>query len=280
MYKDDPFRVGYEKSLFNLFNSHPIKISVGGTTESVSSITKDDLNNCYNTFYNPSNMFVVVTGNIDPYQVFKIIEKNQSQKKFKKISKIELREVNEDDNVETEEETIKMNITIPKLFMSYKLNVENISIERDLLLKYLSIFLDLKFGSVSKFSEDMIKNEYVIDGIGYDIIQADNHIVIMLMAETKKMEELIVKLEEEITTNNIIESDFNRKKKTYISSYVYMSDSIYRINDKIVNDIILNDKVICDSYDRVKNLSFDTMLHILEEINFNHRTIVKIIDEK
>ena len=42
MYQDNPFRMGYEKSLFNTFVEHPIRYSVGGSVESVSSITKED----------------------------------------------------------------------------------------------------------------------------------------------------------------------------------------------------------------------------------------------
>ena len=85
MYLDDPDTVIYEKTLENCFSNHPMKNSIIGTIKSVRSITKEELYTCYNTFYHPSNMFIVVTGNVDPIETIKIIKKNQSKKKFDKI---------------------------------------------------------------------------------------------------------------------------------------------------------------------------------------------------
>ena len=85
MYQDDPYSVLFEKSVYNSFIKHPIKIPVIGTIESVKKITKKDLYECYNTFYNPGNMFIVVTGNIDPKQTIELIKENQSKKEFKSI---------------------------------------------------------------------------------------------------------------------------------------------------------------------------------------------------
>ena len=72
MYQDDPYSVLYEKALYNSFIKHPIKIPVIGDIENVKSITKEDLYECYNTFYNPSNMFIVITGNVDPEKTIKL----------------------------------------------------------------------------------------------------------------------------------------------------------------------------------------------------------------
>ena len=87
MYEDDPYSRLYEGILFNTFKEHPIRNSVIGTTESVNSITKEILYKCYNTFYNPSNMFVVITGKVDKDKVFQIIEENQNNKTFEKMKK-------------------------------------------------------------------------------------------------------------------------------------------------------------------------------------------------
>lgn len=54
----------------NLFHSHPVKIDIAGTIESISHITADLLYLCYNTFYHPSNMLFFVTGPVDPEKSF------------------------------------------------------------------------------------------------------------------------------------------------------------------------------------------------------------------
>ena len=59
-----------------------MKIPVIGDYDNIYKTTKEDLYTCYNTFYHPSNMFVVVSGNVDPDKVVKIIKENQSKKKY------------------------------------------------------------------------------------------------------------------------------------------------------------------------------------------------------
>ena len=82
MYDDSPFYKIYDGIVYNAFVSHPIKYPIAGTVESINKITKDDLYTCYNTFYHPSNMFIVVTGNVDPVDIIDSIKHNQDEKKF------------------------------------------------------------------------------------------------------------------------------------------------------------------------------------------------------
>src|SRR5699024_2196226 len=55
MYQEQP---GY-KLMFNtlraMYESHPIRVDIAGSVESIYEITKEDLYLCYETFYHPSN---------------------------------------------------------------------------------------------------------------------------------------------------------------------------------------------------------------------------------
>lgn len=80
MYQDDPYTMMYERLLKNSLINNPMKDPIIGTIESVKSITKEELYTCYNTFYHPANMFVVVSGNVDPEKTIKLIEENQKKR--------------------------------------------------------------------------------------------------------------------------------------------------------------------------------------------------------
>ena len=76
MYDDSPsWRV-----LFNMleamYEKHPVRIDIAGTVESISEITDKLLYECYNTFYNPSNMFVCVAGNVKADEVADFVDKH------------------------------------------------------------------------------------------------------------------------------------------------------------------------------------------------------------
>jgi len=77
MYQDNPFFVLYEKSVYNSIVKHPIKIPILGTMESITKIEKEDLYTCYNTFYHPNNMILVITGNVKTESILEIKKNNQ-----------------------------------------------------------------------------------------------------------------------------------------------------------------------------------------------------------
>ena len=89
-------------------------------------ITKEDLYCCYNTFYNPSNMFFVVTGNVDPLETVEIIKNNFSDKKFDLLRDIKCKKYDEPDKVFKKYESIDMNVNLPKIAVNYKFNISSI----------------------------------------------------------------------------------------------------------------------------------------------------------
>ena len=74
---DRPSSVCYQGILRNLFEKNKVIEDIGGTKDSIKLITKDTLQMCYNAFYHPSNMFLVMTGNFNPEEAMAIIFENQ-----------------------------------------------------------------------------------------------------------------------------------------------------------------------------------------------------------
>ena len=160
MYEDNQFRKGFNKILENAFKIHPVRTPVGGTIKSVKKITKEDLYDCYNTFYNQDNMFMVVTGNINPEQVIEIIKNNL---KIKEKINYELINYDESNEVLKKEEIIKMNVTIPKVYYGIKMNIGNYDMK--IVKQYLSLFYDSLFDATSEFSEKMKSNKIIDEDI-------------------------------------------------------------------------------------------------------------------
>ena len=74
MYDDDPGWQLYMNALDCMYKENPIKIDIAGTVKSISEITPDVLYKCYNTFYNPSNMTLVVCGDFKPEEILEEIK--------------------------------------------------------------------------------------------------------------------------------------------------------------------------------------------------------------
>lgn len=274
MYEDNQFRKGFSKIVENAFNVHPIRIQVGGTIESVESITKEELYKCYETFYNPSNMFIVVTGNIDPEEVVKIVKNNLVDKKVIKYQNVL---INEEDKVFKNKEVIKMNVTIPKVYYGFKINIKNYNMK--LVKQYLSLYFDSIFDATSDFSEKMKDAEILDEDIGYYFLNTDKHLLIIFGAESKKEEELIKAIKDNLKTKPD-EETFNRKKKVFISSIVYASDNIFRINNMIMSSIINNKEFNTDLYNQLKSLNYKDMLDIINNLSFENDLSVLVESKK
>ncbi|MCI8422012.1 MAG: insulinase family protein [Lawsonibacter sp.] len=66
MIEDDPHWRVYMNLMEALYKSHPIRVSVAGSVESIARITPDTLYACHKAFYDPANMVLCVAGNVDP----------------------------------------------------------------------------------------------------------------------------------------------------------------------------------------------------------------------
>lgn len=75
MYDDDP---GWQV-LFNMlgamYHTHPVKLDIAGSVESIAKITPELLYECYHTFYNLNNMALCVVGNVEPDKVLALCDK-------------------------------------------------------------------------------------------------------------------------------------------------------------------------------------------------------------
>ena len=75
MYDDYPDWKVYLNALECMYHKNPVKLDITGTVETISHIDKDILYKCYNTFYNPSNMAMVVSGDFEPEKLLEEIKK-------------------------------------------------------------------------------------------------------------------------------------------------------------------------------------------------------------
>ncbi|MBQ9072103.1 MAG: insulinase family protein [Bacilli bacterium] len=273
MYADEPFFKIYDGIVYNSFIKHPIKFPIAGTVKDVYSITKEDLYICYNTFYHPSNMFLVITGNVDPKETINLIKINQEKKKFDKFEPIKLKEYDEPNTVEKKQDNITMDIEIEKVGIGYKIDCSKINKNINDIKIYLSILFDLKLGSTSELSENLKNLNLITHDIDVTLLNTDKHILAVIIAETSNTNKTLKLIEEELKDLSISEEDFERKKKIRKSGCIYRSDSIYSINNKIIGNIMSYDKVITDDYKKIDELNIKDMKNIIKKIDLENKTV-------
>lgn len=75
MCDDSPSRCVFLNMLEALYHTHPVRIDIAGTVESISHITPELLYGCYRSFYNLHNMVLAVSGNVTVEQVLEVADR-------------------------------------------------------------------------------------------------------------------------------------------------------------------------------------------------------------
>lgn len=270
MYQDDPDTVLYESILKNCFIENSMKYPIIGDIESIRKITKEDLYKCYNTFYHPSNMFLVITGNVDPHETISLVKENQSKKNFPKPQEIKVKQYKEPSKVAKEKEEINLNVSIPKCAIAYKIKIDNDNLYENLL--YLLTLFDAKLGATSDFVDKLVDDEIINDILSIDFDNVDDYAIVIISGESKNPDLLIKKIKEEMKDLNITKEEFERKKKTLISSLIYLSDNIFSLNHSVMNDIIKYNKFNFDKYEQIKKFNYEDFNKYIKNIDLNNTT--------
>ena len=69
MNEDNPDTKIFENLMQALYENHPIRVPILGTSETIRQITPEVLHLCHRAFYTPGNMMLVVVGDVDPEEV-------------------------------------------------------------------------------------------------------------------------------------------------------------------------------------------------------------------
>ncbi|MET3576778.1 putative Zn-dependent peptidase [Bhargavaea ullalensis] len=167
MYDDQPDWRAYFGAIENLYKSHPVKIDIAGTVESIADITADHLYECYHTFYHPSNMLVFAVGAVDPEEMMAFIRENQAAKTFDKPEPIVREFPQEPASADVPARSIKMDVSKPKVQFAVKLPHPDLS-GIDALKHELAaeILLDLLFGRTSDFFTEAYEEGLIDESFG------------------------------------------------------------------------------------------------------------------
>ena len=275
MYKNDPNWELITNLYTATFKKHPIRIDIGGTKESVNSINKEDLYNCYDLFYRPSNMQLIIGGNFEPKELLKIIKNNKELSSKKKTPKVELKKISEPIEVNKPLVELEMpNVMIPKLALAVKFSIKDIKKEeRYEHLLYVSMILTILFGSASTFREKMLKARKFIT-LTFDKIVLDDIVTIEFLAESNNSKELVEEILKHFENSKITEEEVERCKKVWIASEVLLSDDVVSTISNLISDIDEVGNIIENKVEIIRKLNYTTLLKVREKINLKNTSLV------
>ena len=225
MYDDYPEWKVYLNTMEAMYHNNPIKIDITGTIETISKIDKDILYKCYNTFYNPSNMAMVICGDFEPEKMLEEIKKRLVETKANgRIKRIYPEEPKEVVKGTIEQ---KLEVSRPLYTIGIKDDREDCDLKEESQIVKKHIAIEILLNMLIGRSSDLYKELYnkgIITGqpsLDYEFSKTYAHILIGGQANEpevifNKFKENVAKMKE----NGINQEDFERIKKMIYGGYV------------------------------------------------------------
>lgn len=269
MYKDEPEWTLYEEARHSLFHN-ALKYDIAGTKESISKINSELLKKIYDVFYQPSNVFLVISGRINPQEVINVIKNNTVINKRISNALVKYQMADEPTSVNKEYSISYDNIVVPKLCYYFKYCVDDFSfLEPEIFKIYLNIIFYVLFGDGSSFSEKIYENKisnfFYVDSIFYNNIYC-----IGITGESHFADIMKDEIDHELENINISEEDFEREIKVRKSIIIRELDDIRDISNSIIRSIIVRGKYI-DEKELLDQLNYEDFLKVLKKINFDNK---------
>lgn len=281
MYDDEPNWRLYMNAMDCMYKNNPIKIDIAGSVESISKITPEVLYKCYNTFYNPSNMIMVVCGDFEP-------EKLLEEIKARLIEKPEQGEIKriypeKEDNINMPYKEEKMEVSLPIFAIGYK-DIEGMNNKEEIVKKHIAIeiLLNMIIGKSSDLYKELYENGDLFGEPDLDYEFSDEYAHILISGQSKnpnivkqKMEELV----EEYKTNGLNEEHFNRIRKKVYGDYVVEYNNVGDIARMFLADKMKG----INSFDYIENynsVTKDFTEEILKDVFKKENMVMSVINCK
>ena len=238
MYDDEPGWRLYMNAMDCMYKNNPIKLDIAGSVESISKITPDVLYKCYNTFYNPSNMVMVVCGDFKPEEILEEIKKRlvekEEQGEIKRIYPEKEEKINKPYN------EVEMEVSTPLFMLGYR-DVEGMGDKKEIVRKHIAIeiLLNMIIGKSSDTYKELYEAGDLLAQPDLDYEFSDEYSHILISGQSKnpqKIKENVEKCIENFKKNGLNDEHFNRIRKKVYGNYVVEYNSVGDIARMFLSD--------------------------------------------
>ena len=281
MYDDYPDWKVYLNAMQAMYHNNPIKIDIVGTIDSISKIDKEILYKCYNTFYNPSNMVMVVCGDFEPEKLLEEIKKRL--KDTKANGKIKRMYPEEPESIVKEKIEQTLEVSKPMYTIGIKDKpINNIGDNSDQIIKKdiaLQILLELLVGKSSKLYRKLYDEGIIYGGIGFshEFSKTYDHILISGQADDPEKVYSMVKNEiENFKQNGINENDFNRIKKKLYGEYIEEYNDVSDIARMFLSDYMKGINSF-EYLEKIENIDVEYLTLVLNDVFKKDKMVISIV---
>ena len=280
MYHDDAEHRVYDLATKTLFNKHKNKWSNGGTPETVSKITRDDMIEYINRVFVPKNITVCVTGNIKHEDVVDYISAYIEGYEFSDSNE-NYRDAVDELNLVDGFETIDG--TQSTMFAVWETKINN---ERELMINsILSKILGGGFGSRMMPIREVYGYAYTVYS-NYEFNSYDDKAYFFVYAGLNKdnievTKQLIADNLDKFISDGITEAEFNQAIVRNISSLKKKKCCCEDLNDFKLSQLSFGGSLsVDDLIEILDTLTLEEVNEYIKNVFSNHKVVYMVVEQK
>lgn len=240
MYDDDPEWRVFFNTLTAMYHENPVKIDIAGTVESISHITPELLYCCYNTFYNPANMVLVMVGDVDMEEALTYVDKHVDA--GRNLGQIPRGEVTEPKVRKQEKVEQKILVSRPLFRIGFKENGEGQDATSRLNREIANeLILEAVFGKSSDFYMELYEDGLIDNSFGAETEIAKTYGFTLLGGESNQPERVYERVLEKVAKlqkEGIPREELERARKVLISGNIRMFNNVERMGNAFIRHIM------------------------------------------
>ena len=276
MYDDYPEWKVYLNALEAMYHEHPVKLDITGTIETISHIDKEILYKCYNTFYNPSNMAMVVCGDFEPE---KLLEEIKSRL-VKKEANGEIKRIYPEEAETIVQEKIEQNMDVSQPLFTIGIK-DKVADNKEKVRKHIAIeiLLNMIIGKSSKLYKELYDEGllFSVPSIDYEFSRGYAHILVTGQSpEPEKVYEKFKDTVSKMKERSIDIPEFNRIKKRIYGDYVVEYNSVGDIARMFLADFFKEINSF-DYLEEIPTINEQYLEQILKNVFDDKKMIISVI---
>ncbi len=234
--EDKPTALTYERFNAVAYTNSPYRRPIVGWMEDLETLTVDDARKWYETWYAPNNATLVVAGDVQAEEVYRL-----AKQYFGKLPRSEIPQLkprHEAKQYGTQRLTVELPAKIPYLLMGYKapnLTPEIVGTEQEKELYALEVLAGvLDGGNSARLSKNLVRGQEIANSAGASYSMTARHETLFVLSavpnDNVAIEVLEFALRDELNTIKTQlpdDDELDRVKAQVVAAQVYKQDSIF-----------------------------------------------------
>ncbi len=262
MYQDSPHWCALVNLLGALFRSHPVKLDIAGTVDSIRKITPGTLMQCYRTFYHPSNMAIFATGDLQPERVIDQIAENLAKHNYSPQQPIERVYPAEPSSLFKRRAEQALAVSRPSLYLGFKDTRVGFGgtalLEKEIATE---IIVEAVFGRGSELFNQLYQDGLIDENFTREYLGEVTYGASILGGETKDPDQLqqrIVSKIDELQRNGLSNEVLERSRKKLLGRFARGFNSLEFIANNFLNYLFMDTEMF--DYPRtLQDISLETI---------------------